>query len=387
MLWFAFWRSRDVSSRKLLFEMVLVRVTVHVCCSRLVSSRKLLFETGMFHGMFLVGNYYSRWLRDEPGLSSAVHLFVWFVMNFISSRIRSSGLSWTSYHHASVRLVCHELHIVMNFTSIHLVCHGRHIRSSGLSWTSHLFVYSSGLSWTSYLFVWFVMNFASSCIYSPGLSWASHPFVWFVMDFISIRLVCRPPCIRSSGLSSAARPLVWFVMNFTSSCIHSSGLSWTSRRRTSVHLARHDLRIAVFPLCCCSWFSHPFIRRTSIHLVCRPSRIHSHRRASIRLVCRDFHIRCVSIHLFTVVARWLVGLLWAWFSFVTRLLFVSRVDRVGSHFVCGFRVCPVCWVCDHECGRVLLSHREVHFVVSRRESHSFVSVRAQWCASRRESRE
>lgn len=87
-----------------------------------------------------------------------------------------------------------------------------------------------------------------------------------------------------------------------------------------------------------------------------------------------------------MVVRWLVGLLWAWFSFVTWLLFVSRVDCVGSHFVCGFRVCPVCWV--------LLSHRDVrgssydvHFVVSRRESHSFVSVRAQWCASRRESRE
>ena len=304
--------------------------------------------------------------------------------------IRSSGLSWTSYHHASVRLVCHELHIVMSFISL---------------WTSHLFtwsamgvtsvrlachelhIYSSGLSWTSYPCVWFVMNFASSRIRSSGLSWTSHPFVWFVMNFTSIRRVCRPPCIRSSGLSWTSYLFVWFVMNFTSSCIHSSGLSWTSRRRTSVHLARHDLRIAVFPLCCCSWFSHPFIRRASIHLVCRPSRIHSHRRASIRLVCRDFHICGVSTHLFTVVARWLVGLLWAWFSFVTRLLFVSRVDCVGSHFVCGFRVCPVCWVCDHECGRVLLSHREVHFVVSRRESHSFVSVRAQWCASRRESRE
>ena len=89
-----------------------------------------------------------------------------------------------------------------------------------------------------------------------------------------------------------------------------------------------------------------------------------------------------------------------WVSFVTGcclchgLLFVSRVGCAGSHFVCGFRVCPVCWVCDHERGRVLLSHREVrgrsydvHFVVSRRESHSFVSVRAQWCASRHESRE
>ena len=64
-----------------------------------------------------------------------------------------------------------------------------------------------------------------------------------------------------------------------------------------------------------------------------------------------------------------------WFSFVTWLLFVSRVGCVGSHFVCGFRVCPVCWVCDHQWGRVLLSHRDVHFVVSRRESHSFVSVR------------
>ena len=52
---------------------------------------------------------------------------------------------------------------------------------------------------------------------------------------------------------------------------------------------------------------------------------------------------------------------------------------VGSHFVCGFRVCPVCWVCDHECGRVLLSHRDVHVVVSCRESRSFVGVWAQWC--------
>ena len=61
--------------------------------------------------------------------------------------------------------------------------------------------------------------------------------------------------------------------------------------------------------------------------------------------------------------------------------FCHAVGCVGSHFVCGFRVCPVCWVCDHKCGRVLLSHRDVrgssydvHFVVSRRESHSFVSV-------------
>ena len=66
---------------------------------------------------------------------------------------------------------------------------------------------------------------------------------------------------------------------------------------------------------------------------------------------------------------------------------MSRVGCVGSRFVCGFRVCPVCWVCDHKYGRVLLSHRDVHVVVSCRESHSFVSVRAQWCASRHESRE
>ena len=46
------------------------------------------------HGLFRIGNYYSRRLRDEPGLSSAVHPFVWFVMNFVS-----------------VRLVCHELRI------------------------------------------------------------------------------------------------------------------------------------------------------------------------------------------------------------------------------------------------------------------------------------
>ena len=52
---------------------------------------------------------------------------------------------------------------------------------------------------------------------------------------------------------------------------------------------------------------------------------------------------------------------------------MSRVGCAGSHFVCGFRVCPVCWVCDHKCGRVL-SHRDVHVVVSCRESRSFVRV-------------
>lgn len=82
------------------------------------------------------------------------------------------------------------------------------------------------------------------------------------------------------------------------------------------------------------------------------------------------------------MARWFVM---GWFSFVTWLLFVSRVACVGSHFVCGFRVCSVCWVLSSHrdvCG----SSHDVHFVVSRRGSHSFVSVWAQWCVSRRESR-
>ena len=284
--------------------------------------------------------------------------------------IYSSGLSWTSHHRASIRLVCHELHIVMNFTSIHLVCHELHIYSPGLSSAMHLFtwfVMNFTSSWTSHRHELRIrssaVTFASLCfrcvvvhglhIYSPSLSWTSH---LFVANFTSVRHGLR---IR----------LLWtlhpFVTNFTS--------------------VRHELHIVMYPLCCCSWFSH-----LSIHLFCHELRIRlswtSHRRVSIHLVCHELRIRssathpfvwfamnfaslcccswfshpfassridssglswfshllCIysSVHGCCQVTRWFVM---GWFSFVTWLLFVSRVGCVGSHFVCGFRVCPVCW--------------------------------------------
>src|SRR5699024_12569130 len=53
----------------------------------------------------------------SPGLSSAVYLFTWFVMNF-----------------TSVRLVCHERHIVMYpFTWFAMIFTSPRIRSPGLS--------------------------------------------------------------------------------------------------------------------------------------------------------------------------------------------------------------------------------------------------------------
>ena len=68
------------------------------------------------------------------------HPFVGFVMNFASARLVCHELriivylfTWSVMGVASVRLACHELHIVMNFTSIHLVCRPPCIRSSGLS--------------------------------------------------------------------------------------------------------------------------------------------------------------------------------------------------------------------------------------------------------------
>ena len=71
---------------------------------------------------------------------ASIRLFVWFVMNFISIRLVCHELriivylfTWSVMGVTSVRLACHELHIVMNFTSIHLVCRPPCIRSSGLS--------------------------------------------------------------------------------------------------------------------------------------------------------------------------------------------------------------------------------------------------------------
>ena len=109
----------------------------------------------------------------SPGLSSAVHPFVWFVMNFASSCIRSSGLSRTSHHRVSAAL------LFMTFPSIRLVCHDFRIHSS-------------------------------------GLSSAVHPLAWSVVRRASVRLVCHE-------LHIVMYPFTRSAMIFTSPHIRSPG--------------------------------------------------------------------------------------------------------------------------------------------------------------------
>ena len=234
------------------------------------------------------------------------HLFVWLVMNFIS--LWTSHLfTWSAMGVTSVRLVCHELHIivhpfvwfVMNFVSVRLVCHELRV--------------------ITHPFVWFVMNFISSRIRSSGLSWTSHPFVWFVMDFTSVRLVCHELHIYSSGLSWTSHPFVWFVMDFTSirrvcrlPCIYSSGLSWTSHRRASIRLVCHDFHVTAYPF---TWSVMTFASLCFRCVVVHGFHIHSsvtHPFTSSRIDSSGLswfsHLLCIysSVHGCCQVARWFV---------------------------------------------------------------------------------
>ena len=134
-------------------------------------------------------------------------------------------------------------------------------------------------------------------------------------------------------------------------------------------------------LCCCSWFSHLFtwfvVRHASIHIVAH------------RFVW--FVVIFASVVYLLICSRWLPGdslVCYGGGLVLSRGCCLCHGLVASVHTSCvGFAFARFVGCCDHKWGRVLLSHRDVHFVVSRRESHSFVSVRAQWCASRRESRE